>query len=269
LAEWQRQRLAEGAGPAVLAKAQTLLGQILKLAVLPYEYLDSNPVLALDSPRWEKKQHRWLTAAEVEALRSWYLEHDDAGSALLLSILAYIGIRPQDALALEASDIGKELSVTKTNRGGVIVPGSKTGLTHRRRVKIPEPVRADLEGWVKTEGLIFPRAIDGQPWSKYDWDNWRSRQPIKGKRPKCFKRAAEDVGLGSNLKPYDLRHTAASLMAACGWASTEIAHQLGHSTSESERTYQHLLDTGGQRQSIDAYILEARGVRDSFGVEAK
>lgn len=113
--------------------------------------------------------------------------------------------------------------------------------------------------------MIFPRASDRQPWHKTDWDNWRGRR---------FKKAAKDVGLGQDLKPYDLRHTAATLYAAAGWDHLEIAHQLGHSAKESVGTYQHLIQAavGKPRRSVDDWIREARGlapVRDSFGVEAR
>lgn len=268
LAEWQKDRLAAGAGPAVLGKAQSLLGQILERAVSPHEYLDANPIRSLPRPEYEKKQHRWLTASEVELLRGWYLERDDLGSAALISVLAYVGIRPQDALARSWVDLGDELVVTSKVSDGLIVPGSKTGEGYKRRVKVPEPVREDLEEWRAHDGLIFPRASDGEPWTKNDWDNWRSRYPKKGKRPKCFKAAAEDTGLGETLKPYDLRHTAASLMAACGWSVVEIAHQLGHSPVQSQRDYQHLLSLDGPRTNIDQYIREARGEIPVFGIRS-
>jgi integrase len=278
LQEWQDTRLAEGAGPAVLGKAQALLSQILNKAVLPYEYLDVNPVAALDPPTYEKRQHRWLTAADVEALRSWFIAQDDIGSATLISVLAYVGIRPQDALALSWPDVGQRLSVTKKNSNGAIKPGSKTGQGYKRTVYLPEPVAADLAEWraLHEGALIFNRNVDGGPWTKIDWDNWRSRFRRDKSRGHCFKKAAIEVGLGETLRPYDLRHTGASLYAATGWGAPEIAHQLGHSPTESQRTYQHVLlaDGAAPRRSIEDYIREARGfapaeyVRDSFGVEA-
>ena len=269
LAEWQEDKLNSGAGAAVLGKAQTLLGQILKKATR-HEYIDINPVLALDRPRYRKREHRWLTANEVELLRGWFLEAEDLGSATLISVLGYVGIRPQDALALSWPDVGEKLNVVRKNSQGTIRAGSKTGENYKRKVYLPEPVAADLAQWrAESEGaLIFGRRTDGGPWTKHDWDNWRSRIKPNGKRGYSFKQAAEDVGLGSTLKPYDLRHTAASLYAAAGWGTVEIAHQLGHSPTESQRTYQHLIDTS-QRGSIDDYIREARGVgvRNPFGVQ--
>lgn len=266
LSEWQRQRLDEDAGPAVLGKAQSVLRQILDAAVLPHEYLDSNPILSLKRPAYDKKPHRWLTANEVEQLRMWFLERDDPGSATLISMLAYVGIRPEDALARTWPDFDTKLSVTTKNVDGVILPGSKTGMAYIRKVSVPEIVAQDFEDWriaSSSRGLMFGRKSDGLPWTKTDYDNWRSRHPQgkEKKRPRCFKRAAEDCGLGETLKPYDLRHTGASLMAAAGWTAVEIADQLGHSPTESQKTYQHLIHTDRRdRGSIDDYIREARGM---------
>jgi integrase len=284
LHDWQQHRLDAGAGPAVLGKAQGLLRQILKTAVMPHEYLEVNPVLELERPEYVKREHRWLAAADVELLRGWYLEREDLRSATLVSVLGFIGIRPQDALALEWKHLdGDRLTVIQKVSDGVIVPGSKTGEHWKRRVYVPGPVLDDLADWRAAgsgRGLIFPRS-DGQPWQKHDWDNWRSkytrpggRRHGTGSRPlaRCFKLAAEDVGLGATLKPYDLRHTAATLYAAAGWTAVEIGHQLGHSAEVSQRTYQHLLDAKpGERRSIEDYISEARAadaVREKFGASA-
>ena len=271
LYQWQQDRLAAGAGPAVLGKAQGLLQQILDAAVAPHEYLEVNPLASLKPPEYVKREHRWLTAIEVEALRGWYLEREELRSATLISVLGFVGIRPQDALALEWDHVeGDRLSVVQKNSAGRIVPGSKTGEHWKRRVYLPDPVVGDLAEWRSAgsgRGLIFARA-DGQPWRKHDWDNWRSkytrpggRRHGTGSRPlaRCFKLAAEDVGLGATLKPYDLRHTAATLYAAAGWTAAEVGQQLGHSPEVSQRIYQHVLDTKpGDRRSVEEYIGEAR-----------
>jgi integrase len=274
LQEWQDTRLAEGAGPAVLGKAQILLSQILKKAILPYEYLDVNPVLALDRPSYKKREHRWLTASQVESLRSWFIAEEDPGSATLISVLAYVGIRPQDALALDWSDVGDRLKTGfRKNVDGELLPGSKTGESYKRHVYLPTQVAADLVEWraLTETSLIFARAKDGNPWTKNDYDNWRSRYRADKSRDHSFKKAAIEVGLGETLKPYDLRHTGASLYAATGWGAPEIAHQLGHSPTESQRTYQHVLlaDGAAPRKSIEDYIREARGMapeRESVNV---
>ncbi len=258
LMEWQTSRIDAGAGPTALSKAQTLLGQVLDHAVLPWQYLDANPVRALPSPVRKRKQTRWLDARDVEAIRGWYLERGDLGSATLVSVLAYVGIRPQDALALTWDDLGDRLAVNKKNVNGVIEAGSKTGQNYRRRVFVPDTVKADLRGWQSQTSsgsdLIWPNR-KGQPWSKGQYNNWRGR--MEGK---SFKKAAQEVGLGWDLTPYALRHTAASLFIAAGRTHTWVAAQLGHSPLVSLRTYQHLYaDDPREGWGEDDYIREARG----------
>jgi integrase len=273
--DWQDERLDAGAGPSSIARVQIVLGRIFKRAVLPYEYIDASPVTALEAPTYKRRPHRWLSAEEVEAIRGWYLERDDPGSAALVSVQAYVGIRPEDTLARSWPDLlpgpSYELVVSSKNVNGTIVEGDKTGEGKKRRVYVPRPVAEDLEGWRVESGgagLIFARAKDGEPWTKSDYDNWRSRHPrkdrrgVKRRRP-CFKLAAEDLGLG-NLKPYDLRHTAATLCANAGWTADEIAHQLGNSVEVVNRVYRHMIDASPrpdrQRRTIDDYIREARGL---------
>lgn len=265
--DWQHRRLDDGAGPVVLAKAQTLLSQILDEAVVD-GYLDYNPAASVKRPRrrkGEKQGRRTLTAVQVEGLREWYLAREDFGSATLISVLSYIGIRPQDALALEWRDLDAGLTVNKKNIGGEVVRGSKTDEDSERRVYVPVQVRADLMNWrefIPHAKLIFPNR-DNKPWTASNYNNWRSRKQEKDGVPtpvKCFKLAVRDTGLPESTKPYDLRHTAASLYADAGWNHLEIAHQLGHSPEVSMRVYQHIIDfaPGRERRSIEDMIAAAR-----------
>ena len=71
----------------------------------------------------------------------------------------------------------------------------------------------------------------GTLWTKDDWDNWRNR---------VFKPTA--VAVGASTRPYDLRHTFASLLIASGVTAVEAAAQLGHDPVLTLRTYAHLFD---------------------------
>ncbi|MCO5316784.1 MAG: site-specific integrase [Solirubrobacterales bacterium] len=254
LAEWQRERLAAGAGPSIIKRARGVLSQVLDSAVLPHELLDSNPIAPVKPPKVPPTEPRIITAIDVERVRQHLIKQGDIGSATLVSVLAYVGVRPQDGLGLEWGHTGTKLQVIQKNVDGRIVPGSKTGMGYRRKVNLPNPVRADLEGWRvasggSNQGLIFPRSSDHLPWKETDYRNWRGR---------TFGKAAEAAGLG-NLNPYDLRHTCASLLAAAGWNHLEIAAQQGNSPETSVKVYQHLIQVElGERRSIDEWITEAR-----------
>lgn len=253
LANWQQDRLRNGVGRESLRRAQVVLSQVLDDAVLPYELLESNPMAPVGAPKQKAKEPRYLTAVEVERMRAIFIKEGDMQSATLISILAYVGIRPQDALALTWGHVGEELAVFQKNVDGQIYPGAKTGLGYRRGVKLPGPVREDLERWrVEKVGSakdpIFSLP-DGRWWNEHRYRNWRGRH---------FASAVRDSGIG-DLTPYGMRHTCASLLAAAGWNHVEIAHQLGHSPETSVKIYQHLINAGnGPRRSIDEWITDAR-----------
>ena len=119
------------------------------------------------------------------------------------------------------------------------------------------PVRADLVAWrllsapQTDDALVFPRP-DGEEWRKDDWNNWRNR---------VFRPALSAVGMPTTIRPYDLRHSAASLWLHEGRSVVEVAQWLGHAPSMSLDTYGHVLvdlsDT--ERRSAEDEIRAARG----------
>lgn len=189
-------------------------------------------------------------------MRFWFLERGRIGDAALVSVLAYVGPRPMEALALSWPDIDRGRMIIKRALSDGSFRETKTG--KHRVVEIPGPVIVDLLEWRiasgRPQGLIWPRRGDRHPWGQADWNNWRRR---------WFKKAAANAGRG-DLIPYDLRHSAASLFLACGRPLTEVAHQLGHSPEVSARTYQHLIEAarGRPQRTLDEWILQARGQID-------
>lgn len=68
-------------------------------------------------------------------------------------------------------------------------------------------------------------------------------KPVKSIK-NAFRRAVSDAGLGKEVTPHVLRHTAASWMAEAGVPMSEIAAVLGHSDSRiTERVYAKLSPT--------------------------
>ena len=221
LAEWQTQRLEDGAGAESITKASKLLGQILDRAVA-LELIVQNPARVLKSPRSCARRPTPATPGQIEAIRSWFIELGRLGDATLVSVLAYAGLRPMEALALQWSDLdGDRIAVTKALTDGQLA-GTKTG--EATLCGPPQGVLSqDLREWklasARTRGLIWPRRQDGFAWRQADWNNWRRR---------WFDKAKLSVGL-HDFVAYDLRHTAASLLIAVGRPVTEVANQLGHS----------------------------------------
>ena len=85
------------------------------------------------------------------------------------------------------------------------------------KVRLRAPLAADLAEWRLAQGrpderaLVFPNNA-GSAWSDVTWRNWRRR---------VFARVADEVGLETTARPYDLRHSFVSLLHAEGATATE------------------------------------------------
>jgi integrase len=238
---------AAGVGDATIRKALGMLQGMMRRAVV-WGYISSNPVPDVTKPqRRRERAVQAIPPATVEALRARLRPRD----AALVSVPAYAGLRPSEALALEWSDVGERtLLIDKA-----LVLG-ETGATKTRRnrtVPLLRPLASDLAAWKLASGgrsaLVFPMS-DGRPFSDSCYRNWRARE---------FGPAAEAIGLDA-LRPYDLRHSFASLLLAEQRNPAEVAEALGHSLQTLFSTYAHVLNElrGQPRQTAESIIRKAR-----------
>lgn len=145
---------------------------VLTMAVTE-ELIAANPVAKVKKPirRVTRRVEPWPPLA-VEQLRARLT----IGHATLISVLAYAGLRPGEALALGWADVGKRaLRVTRSISNGT-EKRTKTGAA--RSVRLLAPLAEDLAAWreVTTQraNLVFARP-SGAPWTNDDWRNWRHR----------------------------------------------------------------------------------------------
>ncbi len=266
---WQRAALRVGT-PYMVQRASQLLARMLDVAVR-MGYLQGNPARSLEHVKHRHAEGVALAPVQVERLRGWFLERDRIGDATLISVMAYAGPRPEEALAMRWQNLrGRRFLIEEKNVDGVLVvkhPSDKK--RGPRWVELPEAVVADLAEWRlalgRPAGLVFPKP-NGLPWSRSDRGNWRRR---------WLSKAAAAIG-EPTLTPRDLRHTCASLLAAVNTPRVEIEAQLGHRADTSERIYQHLIEElRGTRLNFDQLVRQARAdvlgepdVRRTFGNRA-
>jgi integrase len=248
-------RLSSRTGPASLRKSVVVLQGCLSYAVR-MRCLASNPVRVVEKPKAPKRK-RVISppdAETVEAIRSDLLSSKRLRDATLVSVLAYAGLRPGEALALRWADIeGKLINVESAVALGQL-KATKTGAG--RTVRLLAPLAADLAEWRLAQGnpprtaLVFP-GREGKPWSDNAFRYWRSR---------IYVPAAERAGL-SSPRPYDLRHSFASLQLRGGVNPVEVAEELGHSLATLLTVYSHVIKRyrGQRRQSAETTIRRARG----------
>lgn len=227
---FRAQMVQDGVGSNTTRRALVILQSILTLAVAEEEIPD-NPVAKIRKPsQAPAREHVPIPVLTLERMRQDLEPRDQA----LLSVLAYVGLRPQEALALQWEDVGERtLRIGRKNVDGTILPYTKTRT--ERHVRLLEPLVEDLNDWqVRSgvdRGLLFPR-YDGKPFTETDYRNWRRRR---------YEPAAERAGLDGS-RPYDLRATWVSLMIFEGHTVVEVARQAGHSAETCLRHYARVFE---------------------------
>jgi len=244
----QRYRLdlqRDGVGQGSIRKALVLLHGILQRAV-EWNRLAANPMAAVKKPPAGRTRLVQPLAPEaVEEMRRLLLTQGFVRDATLISVLAYAGLRPGEALALrwrciqertilvEAAVAMGEIGPTKTRRA--------------RTVCLLKPLARDLAEWRLRCGrpdddeLIFP-GHDGGPWSLSAYQNWRRR---------FFDRAAAACGI-EGARPYDLRHSFVSLLIHEGRNVVDVARQAGHAPTMALNTYAHVFEEFDPAERISA-----------------
>ena len=251
--------LSGGVGSPTVRKALALLSGIFRCAV-EWDRIDRNPVRDVGMPAAKRSRHvRPLAPATVEAMRRWLLLDGAERDAAIVSVLAYSGMRPEELRALRWSDIGERTVLVERAAAGSTVKSTKT--ENVRAVRLVQPLADDLSRWREASSsqsdLVFPTPR-GTVWTDYDWRNWRKR---------IFRPVAEAVGM-PGARPYDLRHSFASLLIHEGVSAVEVARQLGNSATVTLDTYSHVfeeLDPAERLPAADAI----RAAREKFAVRGE
>lgn len=293
LRSWQAERLAAGVGVGTIDKARTVLSSVLRHAA-ESEAIPGNPLALVRAPLAEHRDAVTpLAPITVEAIRAvlagpmdihvperirrggvrvaGYVVPDERDpltrqrDAAIVSVLAYAGLRPGELRALRWGDIRKAtITVERAARPDGTIKSTKNH--ERRAVHLLAPLAADLAelrlaiGRPTDETLVLPPTgetpADAHPdavtWTKTDWQVWRARR---------WDKACRLAGMQASPRPYDLRHSFASLLLAEGRSVHYVARRLGHSPALTLSTYGHLFAEYEHVDRIDAAaeIAQARG----------
>jgi integrase len=240
---WRQQILADAAPPTqanhALAVLSAALGKAVEDGLLP-----ANPCSGVRKMRVLVKRPKALLPADVERVR---VEMPTLRDVCLLGLMAYAGLRPEEAFALTWDN---------TKEGILIIDCSftygelKQTKTERMRVvEVVSSLKADLDllrPHVTTEDdLVAPNERLGH----IDLRNWRRRIWW----PAC---RAADV----KATPYDLRHTYVSLRFHEGATYPAVMAATGHSRATTTARYTHLYEEAqlAPRTPMDEAIWAAR-----------
>lgn len=226
-----------------------------------WQRLPQNPVKLVRKPQVRRlRDVRPLPPATVEQLRAAAGTAPVQGdrNATLISVLAYAGLRPQEALALTWGDVRhRTLLIDKASDGEGGVKPTKTGQS--RTVRLLGPLAADLMRWRLASGrpddaaLVFP-SPSGGVWNDAHWQTWHRD---------VWRRACKRVRV-TGVRPYDLRHGFVSLLIQEGRHVVDVARQAGHSPTMTLDVYGHVFDEfdPAERVPADEQIRRARDVSE-------
>jgi integrase len=284
--QFRAQLAAAGAGAPTINRCLGILQGVLQRAV-EWRRLPANPVAGV--PRVGHVRDIGIDARTpevVEAIRAKLARAD----AALVSVLAYEGLRPAEAFALEWRDVldlaGRPRDRLQVRRS---VSGDDVGTPKSKRAREPElftPVARELAelylacGRPPVRSLVFPAAKGG----RLRRHNWRARVWVPalaaafpcetcrglgkaGPRRRC--EPCRGRGTTAYFRPYDLRHTTATLLIYEGRTVNEVAEHLGHADPGFlARTYAHTFKAAARdrrRIPIEEAILAARRSASAVG----
>jgi integrase len=195
-----------------------------------------DPVPAFTMPQKHRARERWLTRGEVARLLWSARRTPHLARFILIGI--YTGTRSGAILGLSW--------LTNVNAGFVDLDagvmyraGSSQRQTRKRQppVAIPDRLLAHMRRW---------KAKDGNLRHVVNW-NGSSVQSVK----KAFRSARSSAGLGPDVIPHCLRHTAATWLMQAGVEVWQAAGFLGMTAEMVERVYGHH-SPAYQRQAANA-----------------
>lgn len=218
------------AGPSLKHKMMLCLSGACRIGIR-LKALDENPCVGVRVGKEVAREGHFLTVKKVEKLAA------AAGrGGPMVRFLAYTGVRIGECCALNVGDV----TVTKTKTGDrVRVRIRKAKGDKARTVPVPASLLPSLDLDRPESSPLFPAPLGGQTTK----DTWRSR---------VFVPAKEKVGM-PELRPHDLRHTAASLMIQSGANVKTVQAALGHATAKMTLDlYAHLFD--GNMDDVSARL---------------
>src|SRR4051812_37992047 len=255
IARFRAELEGAGVGNEAIRKTMSMLQGIVQRAV-EWGRVPSNAVkVTRKPPKQFRPAVQAIPPSVIEVMRARLHADGRLRDATLLVVLAYAGLRPQEALALEWRHVRERTLLVER----AVSDGQLKVLKNRRQprtVALLAPLRGDLGEWRLASRLSLPTApvfpaASGTFWRATDWRNWRKR---------IYKPVAESVGL-EGARPYDLRHAFASLLIHEGRLSVvEIAAQLGHNPTVCLDTYAHVMaeERDGEHVSAEDQIGAAR-----------
>ena len=210
---------------------------------------------------------RPLPPANVEAMRRKPLASGAERDAALLSVLAYAGLQRS---CVRRSAPGRDAGAPMVRHSGADDLGRAGGnwFHDQEHEDWRDPVGAAPRALAEdlsrlrlaspSPGELVFLTSRGTVWTDHDWRNWRNR---------VYRRVVEAVGLPEG-RPYDLRHSFASLLIHEGVSVVEVARQMGNAPDVTLGTYAHVFEELDPAERVSAETA-VRAAREEFDVRGE
>jgi integrase len=237
VALWLEEMRKNGYAPGTIERARVILSHSLKLAMrwgIPG--LSVNPVVGIPRPPLNNARERYLSTEEAKRLKVAVEQSRNKQLKYIVGLLLQCGCRVNELLQAEWAHFDLERRLWR-------IPQSKTGKA--RFVPLSQGALDLIDALPRYDGCPFliPNPKTKKPWVQIftSWDT-----------------ARKQAGL-PDLRIHDLRHSAASFMAAAGIDLYTIGKVLGHSNYKTTARYSHLandqliaaVDAGGAKLGVD------------------
>jgi integrase len=229
-----------------------------------------NPIQGMPKPSAKRaRTPRPFSPILIERIRAHILGRQPTTQALrdacLVTLLSYVGLRPQEAIALTFADVHDQTvditkAIRKAGQGCEIGP-TKTG--EARYPPLAAAARDDVTelhaalGKPPSGASVFA-LISGAPWTISAYGAWASRSW----RPALKALAESDPELPwlTSARPYDCRGSFVSLQLRGGVPPLEVAHNSGHSSQVMFKHYAGVIKelVGEPQLEPDEQIRRAR-----------
>ena len=250
---------SKGLSPSSLAAVWVPFNASLSNAVM-LGWIRTNPARGVELPKSRSTEKVFLNYREVERLTlAAKVRSGQLSDAVMIELMAYAGLRPGEAVALQVGDVDLPARRIKVRRtvtidinGKAIFGDPKHG--ERREVPIAPHLLGDLHALCEGKDSHLP-LLQTARGHYINIHNWRSR---------VWKPALAVAGLADRgLSPKALRHSAASMAIAAGADVKVVQRMLGHAdASMTLNTYAELWPDRLDEVSNDMSLQRERALAE-------